>query len=83
VNDPSARRRSERRSGRRRSENSAVRGRYAPRLVVDATLEELPLVRIEADSFEDELRLRSWLRRTSVRRRLLDVLDDLLEREAA
>lgn len=63
------------------SNRSSGRGvQRAPELVVAVTLEELPTFRIVADSLEDELRLRRWLRSPGARRRLLDaVLDSLAE----
>jgi hypothetical protein len=51
----------------------------APKLLFAVTLEELPTFRIVADSLEDELRLRRWLRSSGARRRLLDALLDGLD----
>jgi hypothetical protein len=60
--------------------SSDLGGRRATELLFAVTLEELPTFRIVADSFEDELRLRHWLRSPGARRRLLDaVLDGLAE----
>jgi hypothetical protein len=83
VNDPSARRRSEKTSGRRRFEISRDDGRPAPRLVLEIALESQAKPTIVASSHEDELRLRGWLRQALDRReslskgleRWLDVLD--------
>jgi hypothetical protein len=63
------------------SEGSSAAGlQRAPELLFAVTLEGLPTMRIVADSFEDELRLRRWLRSPGSRRRLLDaVLDGLNE----
>ncbi len=53
----------------------------APALVIRMELEEFPVILVQADSFEDELRLRRWLRRArafdSLREQLEDVLDRL------
>jgi hypothetical protein len=45
-----------------------------PALVVRLELEQPAKVVIDADSFEDEQRLRFWLRRNRTARRLLDEL---------
>jgi hypothetical protein len=54
-----------------------------PRLVVVLKLEQPGHIVLDADTYEDELRLRQWLRRSTVLRnlpallaRLLDDLDD-------
>ena len=60
--------------------SSGLGQRRAPELIFAVALEELPTFRIVADSLEDELRLRRWLRSPGARRRLLDaVLDGLAE----
>jgi hypothetical protein len=51
MNDPSARRRSERRSGRRRSEVSPEPGRRAPALVIRLEVGQAPSV--VADWYDD------------------------------
>jgi hypothetical protein len=58
--------------------------RRRPRLVIVVPLEGIANVRFDADSHDDELRLRSWLRAALGRRepfnrgleRLLDALDE-------
>lgn len=50
--------------------------RHRPKLVVEITLEELPLLRVEADSAEDEARLFGWARCPSSRQRILEALDN-------
>jgi hypothetical protein len=45
-----------------------------PALVVRWNLEQLPQFSIDAASYEDEQRLRLWLRRNRTARRLLDEL---------
>ena len=88
MNDPSAGRRSERRSGGRHSENSEHRGRCAsrrystvspPRLTVVVELEELPVISIDAASAEDEARLVAWLGRAGARQRLQQRIEDVLD----
>ncbi len=58
-----------------------------PVLVVAIPLEDAPRVAIVAASYEDELRLRTWLRRARVVERaeiaLGALLDELEDREAA
>ena len=66
------------RSGLTRSLGKLI-GYRGPRLVLDAMLEEFPRVRIEAVSYEDQQRLRAWLSRPAVRRRLHEVIDDVLD----
>lgn len=51
-----------------------------PALHVVVELEELPVVRLVVDSGEDEQRLRAWLDLAATRRRMLDAIDDELER---
>jgi hypothetical protein len=53
-----------------------------PQLVVIVELEELPQLRIVADTFEDEMRLRHWLAQHATRRRLQEALLDALEQPA-
>jgi hypothetical protein len=55
----------------------------APELLIAVAVEELPTFRIVADSLEDELRLRRWLRTPGARRRLLDAVLDGLDEIAA
>jgi hypothetical protein len=60
----------------------------APRVVVEIPLESRAEPRIVADSHEDELRLRGWLRQALKRRESLSTalekwLDCLDERDAA
>lgn len=57
--------------------------RRVPELHLVVALEELPVVRVVADSLEDELRLRRWLRSQAARRRLFDALLDGLDEFAA
>jgi hypothetical protein len=51
----------------------------APALRIVLELEQLPELRLLADSAEDELRLRAWLRRSDVLRRLPELLERLLD----
>lgn len=85
MNDPSPRRGSEKTSGRRHSESSHEYGRLVPRLVLTAELEELPSAQMVAETYEGQTELVLWLTRTSVRRRLHEHLDDVLDalRDAA
>lgn len=46
-----------------------------PELVLRLGYEGLPCLYLQADSYEDELRLRSWLRRSPVFEALLGLLD--------
>jgi hypothetical protein len=46
-------------------------------------LEDLPTVRLVAETLEDEIRLRRWLRSTAAKRRLFDALLDGLDDLAA
>ena len=83
---PRGERRSET-SGRCLSERSTG-PRPAPRLVLEITYEGKGQPRIVADSHEDELRLREWLRKALRRRESLSEaleawLDELDQREAA
>jgi hypothetical protein len=61
--------------------------RDAPTLVIELALEELGRVQIRADSREDEVRLRLWLRHCSRLPTLVAALESYLdyldEREAA
>jgi len=61
--------------------------RRPPALHVVVELEEIPVVRIVADSEADEIRLRRWLQRLSAQRAVADAvadaLDELDQREAA
>jgi hypothetical protein len=50
-----------------------------PRLIVVVELEELPIVRIDAETFEDEQRLRAWLENDAVQIRVLDTVADALD----
>lgn len=59
-----------------------------PRLVLEIPLECRGRVEIQADSLEDEIRLRMWLRRALIRRQSLSAaitewLDSTEERQAA
>jgi hypothetical protein len=55
-----------------------------PRLELVLELEELPHVRLFAETHEDELRLRRWLSHPASRQRLRDAVADALdELEAA
>jgi hypothetical protein len=53
-----------------------------PRLELVVELEELVVTRVVADSAEDESRLRAWLERQTVRRRIVDAVLDALEAAA-
>jgi hypothetical protein len=53
-----------------------------PSLVVVFELEELPRLQIVADSFEDEIRLKTWLSHSATRLRLMDALLDAFEKAA-
>ena len=69
-------------------EGSSDLGRAAPRIVIEIDLESRARVRIDAETAEDELRLRDWLRCALERRRSLSseivrFLDYLDERQAA
>ena len=59
--------------------------RIRPRLEVVFELEELPRLAVVAGSYEDEQRLRAWLKRPATCRALTDSLADALDglREAA
>jgi hypothetical protein len=66
-----------------------VTARPRPRLIIVVPLEETGRIVLDAGTYEDELRLRTWLRRSRVfavlpdaLTRILDDLDDL-DREAA
>jgi hypothetical protein len=52
------------------------RRRRAPELHLAVALEELPVIRLVAETHEDEVRLRRWLARPAARRRLFDALLD-------
>jgi hypothetical protein len=54
-------------------------GRTPPRLEIVVELEELPRLRLVADTFEDEQRLRGWLAHGATRNRLRDAVLDALE----
>ncbi len=57
--------------------------REPPRLVIEVPLEGVPLVRLHAETWEDEGRLLAWAR---ARPRVVELLGDALaaiEREAA
>jgi hypothetical protein len=57
-----------------------------PRLAIVIPLEGQGRIMLDADTFEDELRLRAWLRRSTVFEQLPAVLTQLLDdldREAA
>jgi hypothetical protein len=57
----------------------AAAGAGAPSLVLRVELEESPRALVLAASAEDERRLRVWLARPAVRRRLLAALEDVLD----
>jgi hypothetical protein len=52
---------------------------WPPQLVIVVELEELPRLRLVANSYEDEWRLRSWLACRATRRGLVDALLDAFE----
>lgn len=52
---------------------------WHPRLVFVLELEEPGRVILDADSYEDELRLRRWLRRSTAFRNLPALLERLLD----
>lgn len=90
MNDEGALHRRPRHQLSRRSEGTTVRGRSEPRLVVEIPFEARGRVQIVADSFEDELRMRRWLRQALGRRgslttaiaTWLDELDETDQRAA-
>lgn len=53
--------------------------RRQPRFVVVVPIEGRPRLYVIADSREDELRLRGWLRRAAVFRQLPQLVDQLLD----
>lgn len=53
--------------------------RRRPRLVIVIPLESRGAIRLHADTYEDELRLRMWLRRSNVLAQLPAVLARLLD----
>jgi len=57
--------------------------RRPPELHLTMGLEDLPTVRLVAETLEDEIRLRRWLRSTAAKRRLFDALLDGLDDLAA
>jgi hypothetical protein len=54
-----------------------------PALHVSVTLEDEPIVRLTADSAENENRLRLWLDHPDVQKRLTDALLEALRRVTA
>lgn len=62
---------------------SSTSRRRAPELQLAIALEELPVIRLVADTYEDEVRLRRWLASPAARRRLLDAMLDGLDELAA
>jgi hypothetical protein len=64
------------------SEGSNTR-RRAPALHLAIAFEELPIIRLVADTYEDEVRMRRWLASPAVRRRLFDAMLDGLDDLAA
>jgi hypothetical protein len=52
---------------------------YLPRLVILLPLEQEGKIVFEADSLEDEYRLRGWLRRSAAMRALPDIVSRLLD----
>jgi hypothetical protein len=66
-------------SGRRPHERSPEVGRRTPRLVIVVELEELPVVRIDADSAEDQARIVEWGSRSNTARRLGEAVADVLD----
>ncbi len=54
-------------------------GHRPPWLLVTLALEQPGRISLVAESYEDELRLRSWLRRSAAFRRLPALLDRLLD----
>ena len=88
MNDEGALYRRPRHQLSRRSEVSTGAGWVTPRLILEIPIECCGELRIVADSHENELRLRRWLRRALDRRSSLSEeivrwLDELDEREAA
>jgi hypothetical protein len=61
--------------GRRQANDQAG----TPRVELVLPLEGIPIVYVLANTFEDELRLRSWLRRSPVLGQALAALDGLLD----
>ena len=57
--------------------------RRAPGLHLEVALEELPVIRLVAESLEDEVRLRRWLASPAARRRLFNAMLDGLNELAA
>jgi len=53
--------------------------RRRPRLVVVLPLEEAGRIFLEAETLEDEVRLRVWLRRSTAFERLPEILQRLLD----
>ena len=91
MNDEGALHRRPRPQLSRRSEVTTGAGRVAPRFILEIPLECRGQAYLVAESFEDELRLRRWLRHALCRRQclsaaltdLLDELDGRDELEAA
>lgn len=79
MNAASPGRGSRKTSGRRPPENSPEIGRSAPRLLVDLTLEELPRVSVDADTFEEQVRVIAWATHPATIQRLRDALADTLD----
>jgi hypothetical protein len=52
--------------------------RLRPQLEIYLELEEIPRLRLIADSAEDEARLISWLGRPATRRRIADAIADAI-----
>jgi hypothetical protein len=55
-----------------------MNGRRPPRLCIDLELEQPGIVALLAETYEDELRLRAWLRRSPQFRRLPELIERLL-----